>query len=87
MATAPLKISRQAGFKPHRLTGQEIVRSKARGQAEIYTSKTRMDGTTKVITSLEGMRLKSKNRKIPRESSLLKWQPNKSVENERRNRN
>ena len=42
MATAPLEIPKQAGFKPHRLTGQEIVHSKARRQAEIYTSKTRM---------------------------------------------
>ena len=42
MATAPLEIPRQAGFKPHRLIGQEIAHSKARRQAEIYTSKTRM---------------------------------------------
>ena len=42
MATAPLEILRQASFKPHRLTGQEIAHSKARRQAEIYTSKTRM---------------------------------------------
>ena len=42
MATTPLEIPRQAGFKPHSLTGQEIAHSKARRQAEIYTSKTRM---------------------------------------------
>ena len=41
MATAPLEIPRQAGFKPHSLTGQEIAHLKARRQAEIYTSKKR----------------------------------------------
>ena len=33
---------RQAGLKPHKLIGQEITHSKARKQAEIYTSKKRM---------------------------------------------
>ena len=39
MATAPLEIPGQAGFKPHKLIGQEFAHSKARRQAEIHTSK------------------------------------------------
>ena len=35
-------IPRQAGFKPHKLIGQEVAQSKARRQAEIYISKKRM---------------------------------------------
>ena len=65
MATVPLEIPRRASFKPHRLTGQEIAHSNVRRQAEIHTSKTRM----------EGRPLKSK--KYPQKSSLLKWQPKK----------
>ena len=42
MATAPLEIPRQAGFKPHKLIGQEIAHSKARRQAELKISKERM---------------------------------------------
>ena len=42
IATAALEIPRQASSKPHRLIGQEISHSKARRQAETYTSKKRM---------------------------------------------
>ena len=73
MATAPPVIPRQAGFKPHRLTGQEIAHSKARRQAEIYTLKTRMAPPNSLQVWREG----DKKKKIPRKSSLLKWQPNR----------
>ena len=39
------------GFKPHRPIGQGIAHSKARWQAEIYTSK-KKDGTTKLIAKI-----------------------------------
>ena len=42
MATAPLEIPRQAGFKPHKQIRQEITHPRARRQAEIYTPKRRM---------------------------------------------
>ena len=48
MATAPHEAPRQAGFKPHRLIGQEIAPSKA----NIHIKE--KDGTTKFIATLEG---------------------------------
>ena len=57
MAAAPVKIPRQAGFKPHKLTGQEIAHSKARKAGRNIHIKDK-NGTTKFIASLEGRRLK-----------------------------
>ena len=78
------KSQRQAGFKPHELTGQENAHSKARRQAEIYTSKTRMAPPKSLQVCREG----DKNQKIAKSpennlcwngsltrSTLLLWGP------------
>ena len=60
MATAPLEIPRLAGFKPHRLIGQEIAHSKARRQADNIYIKDK-DGTEKFIAGLgKAIKIKKK---------------------------
>ena len=65
-----LEIPTEAGFKPHRLIGQEIAHSNARRQAEKKRTRQRKGCTTKFTCKLGGKAIK----KYP--ETLLKWQPN-----------
>ena len=64
MATAPLEIPRQAGFKPSQADRtRDCALEGQKGGRNIRIKD--KDGTTKFIASLEGGQLKSRNQKSP----------------------